>query len=101
MQTITPLAASALTGQRSHTDLFDREDEADIGHIRLLPAMRISSWSRRPRPISWRKMTGGHADDLASTALLATTLPILDRAGHERAHVAAPGDAAESQGPSG
>ena len=34
-QFITPLAASALTGQRSHTDLFDREDEADIGHIKL------------------------------------------------------------------
>src|SRR5215213_290340 len=32
---ITPLSASALSGQRSHTDLFDREDEADIGHIRL------------------------------------------------------------------
>ena len=34
-QFITTLAASALTGQRSHTDLFDREDESDIGHIKL------------------------------------------------------------------
>src|SRR4051794_6600845 len=34
-QFVTPLAAAALAGERAHTDLFDREDEADIGHIKL------------------------------------------------------------------
>ena len=28
-QFITPLAASSLSGQRTHTDLFDREDDSD------------------------------------------------------------------------
>ena len=32
---VTPLAAAALAGERTHTDLFDRESEADIGHIKL------------------------------------------------------------------
>src|SRR5829696_4040211 len=32
---VTPLAAASLAGSRAHADLFDREDEADIGHIRL------------------------------------------------------------------
>mgnify|MGYP002652600332 CR=1 FL=1 len=32
---VTPLAAAALAGERAHTDLFDRADEAEIGHIRL------------------------------------------------------------------
>src|SRR4051794_21770499 len=30
---VTPLAAAALARARAHTDLFDREDEADICHI--------------------------------------------------------------------
>jgi phosphopantothenoylcysteine decarboxylase/phosphopantothenate--cysteine ligase len=75
-QFITPLAASALTGQRSHTDLFDREDEADIGHIRL--ARDADAIIVAPATANlMAKMAGGHADDLASTVLLATTLPIL------------------------
>ena len=32
---VTPLAAGALSGERVHTDLFDRASEADIGHIKL------------------------------------------------------------------
>lgn len=73
---ITPLAASALSGQRTHTDLFDREDEADIGHIRL--ARDADAIVVAPATANlMAKMAGGHADDLASTVLLATTLPIL------------------------
>jgi phosphopantothenoylcysteine decarboxylase / phosphopantothenate---cysteine ligase len=75
-QFVTPLAASALTGQRSHTDLFDREDEADIGHIRL--ARDADAIVVAPATANlMAKMAGGHADDLASTVLLATTLPVL------------------------
>ena len=75
-QFITPLAASALTGQRSHTDLFDREDEADIGHIRLARDADLVVVAPATANLM-AKMAGGHADDLASTVLLATTLPIL------------------------
>ncbi len=73
---VTPLAASAISGQRTHTDLFDREDEADIGHIRL--ARDADAVVVAPATANlMAKMAGGHADDLASTVLLATTLPIL------------------------
>ncbi|NIX75720.1 bifunctional phosphopantothenoylcysteine decarboxylase/phosphopantothenate--cysteine ligase CoaBC [Microvirga terricola] len=75
-QFITPLAASALTGQRTHTDLFDREDEADIGHIRLARDADLVIVAPATAN-TMAKMAGGHADDLASTVLLATTLPIL------------------------
>ncbi|MBM6594094.1 bifunctional phosphopantothenoylcysteine decarboxylase/phosphopantothenate--cysteine ligase CoaBC [Microvirga pudoricolor] len=73
---VTPLAASALSGQRSHTDLFDREDEADIGHIRLARDADLIVVAPATANLM-AKMAGGHADDLASTVLLATTLPIL------------------------
>ncbi|KLK94069.1 bifunctional phosphopantothenoylcysteine decarboxylase/phosphopantothenate synthase [Microvirga vignae] len=73
---VTPLAASALTGQRTHTDLFDREDEADIGHIRLARDADLVVVAPATANLM-AKMAGGHADDLASTVLLATTLPIL------------------------
>jgi len=75
-QFITPLAASALTGQRTHTDLFDREDEADIGHIKLARDADLVVVAPATANLM-AKMAGGHADDLASTVLLATTLPIL------------------------
>ena len=73
---ITPLAASALSGQRSHTDLFDREDEAEIGHIRLARDADVLVVAPATANVL-AKMAGGLADDLASTVLLATTLPIL------------------------
>jgi phosphopantothenoylcysteine decarboxylase/phosphopantothenate--cysteine ligase len=75
-QFVTPLAAAGISGQKAHTDLFDREDEADIGHIRL--ARDADAVVVAPATANlMAKMAGGHADDLASTVLLATTLPIL------------------------
>jgi phosphopantothenoylcysteine decarboxylase/phosphopantothenate--cysteine ligase len=73
---ITPLAAAALAGERAYTDLFDRETEADIGHIRLARDANLVVVAPATANLI-AKMAGGHADDLASTALLATTLPIL------------------------
>jgi phosphopantothenoylcysteine decarboxylase/phosphopantothenate--cysteine ligase len=73
---ITPLAASALSGQRTHTDLFDREDEADIGHIKLARDADVIVVAPATANLMSKMATGG-ADDLASTVLLATTLPIL------------------------
>ena len=73
---ITPLAAAALAGQRAQTDLFDRADEAEIGHIRL--AREADAVVVAPATANlMARMAGGHAPDLASTVLLATTLPIL------------------------
>lgn len=73
---VTPLAAGSLSGSRSHTDLFDREDEADIGHIRLARDADVIVVAPATANLM-AKMAGGHADDLATTVLLATTLPIL------------------------
>ena len=73
---VTPLAAAALAGERAHTDLFDRESEADIGHIRL--ARDADAIVVAPATANlMARMATGHAADLASTVLLATTLPIL------------------------
>src|SRR5688500_6855614 len=73
---VTPLAAAALSGARAHTSLFDRDDEAEIGHIRL--ARDADAVVVAPATANlMAKMAGGLADDLASTVLLAPRLPIL------------------------
>jgi phosphopantothenoylcysteine decarboxylase/phosphopantothenate--cysteine ligase len=73
---VTPLAAAALAGERAHTDLFDRAEEADIGHIKL--ARQADAVVVAPATANlMARMATGQAPDLASTVLLATTLPIL------------------------
>ncbi|TXM64909.1 bifunctional phosphopantothenoylcysteine decarboxylase/phosphopantothenate--cysteine ligase CoaBC [Methylobacterium sp. WL120] len=73
---VTPLAAAALAGQPAHTDLFDRADEAEIGHIKL--ARDADAVVVAPATANlMARMATGHAPDLGSTVLLATTLPIL------------------------
>lgn len=73
---VTPLAAAALAGERAHTDLFDRASEAEIGHIKL--ARQADAVVVAPATANlMASMAGGHAADLATTILLATTLPIL------------------------
>ena len=73
---VTPLAAAALAGERGHTDLFDRADEAEIGHIRL--AREADAVVVAPATADlMARMAGGHAPDLATTILLATALPVL------------------------
>jgi phosphopantothenoylcysteine decarboxylase / phosphopantothenate---cysteine ligase len=75
-QFVTPLAAAALSGEKTYTDLFDREDEAAIGHIRL--AREADAVIVAPATANlMARMATGQADDLASTVLLATRLPIL------------------------
>jgi phosphopantothenoylcysteine decarboxylase/phosphopantothenate--cysteine ligase len=73
---VTPLAAASLAGTRAHTDLFDRDDEADIGHIRLARDADVVVVAPATANLM-AKMAGGHADDLAGAVLLATALPIL------------------------
>jgi phosphopantothenoylcysteine decarboxylase/phosphopantothenate--cysteine ligase len=73
---VTPLAAGALAGERAYTDLFDARTEFDVGHIRLARDTDLVVVAPATADLM-AKMAGGHADDLASTVLLATDKPIL------------------------
>jgi phosphopantothenoylcysteine decarboxylase/phosphopantothenate--cysteine ligase len=73
---ITPLSVGALTGGRVFTELFGRADEHDVGHIRLAREAAIVVVAPATADLM-AKMAGGHADDLATAILLATTAPIL------------------------
>lgn len=75
-QFVTPLAAGAIAGGRVFTDLFDAVTEFDIGHIRLARDTDLVVVAPATADLM-AKMAGGHADDLASTVLLATDKPIL------------------------
>ena len=75
-QFVTPLSAAALSGDKVYTDLFSLTEESEMGHLRLAQdadLVRGGAGDRR----SARQDGGGLADDLASTALLATDRPVL------------------------
>jgi phosphopantothenoylcysteine decarboxylase/phosphopantothenate--cysteine ligase len=73
---ITPLAVGAIAGERAFTDLFDPRTEFDVGHIRLARDTDLIVAAPATADLL-AKMAGGHADDLASTVLLATDKPVL------------------------
>ena len=73
---ITPLSAGAIAGEHPYTDLFDAKTEFDIGHIRLARDTDLIVVAPATADLM-AKMAGGHADDLASTVLLATDKPVL------------------------
>ena len=73
---VTPLAAGALSGERAYTDLFDPASEHDVGHIRLARAADLVVVAPATADLM-AKMANGHADDLATAVLLATTAPVL------------------------
>lgn len=75
-QFVTPLAASALSHERVHTDLFDAESEFDAGHIRLARECDLIVVAPATADLI-AKVAHGHADDLASAILLAANRPIL------------------------
>jgi phosphopantothenoylcysteine decarboxylase/phosphopantothenate--cysteine ligase len=75
-QFVTPLSASALVGERVFTDLFDLAGEFDVGHIRLARETDLIVVAPATADLM-AKLTGGHADDLATAVLLATTAKIL------------------------
>jgi phosphopantothenoylcysteine decarboxylase/phosphopantothenate--cysteine ligase len=75
-QFVAPLAAGALSAERVFTDLFDPTTEFDVGHIRLAREADLIVVAPATADLL-AKMAGGHADDLASTVLLATDRPIL------------------------
>ena len=75
-QFVTPLSVGALTNDRVFTDLFDLNDEREIGHIRLSREAGLVVVAPASADFL-AKMAGGHADDLASSVLLATDKPVL------------------------
>ena len=73
---VTPLSASALAGEKVYTDLFSLTDEAEMGHIELSRAADLLVVAPATADLM-AKMAGGHADDLASTLLMATDKRVL------------------------
>ena len=73
---VTPLSAAALAGEKVYSDLFDLTDEAEMGHIELSRAADLIVVAPATADLI-AKMAGGHADDLASTLLMATDKSVL------------------------
>src|SRR3954452_5783519 len=73
---ITPMSVGAIAGEKPFTDLFDQHSEFDVGHIRLARDNDLIVVAPATADIMAR-MASGHADDLASAALLATDKRIL------------------------
>jgi phosphopantothenoylcysteine decarboxylase/phosphopantothenate--cysteine ligase len=73
---VTPLAVGALAADHVFTDLFSRQDEQDVGHIRLARDCDLVLIAPATADLL-AKMANGLADDLASTILLATDKPVL------------------------
>jgi phosphopantothenoylcysteine decarboxylase / phosphopantothenate---cysteine ligase len=75
-QFVTPLSVAAITEEKVYTDLFSLTDESEMGHIQLSRAADLLVVAPASADII-AKMAGGFADDLATTALLATDKPVL------------------------
>ena len=75
-QFITPLSVGALTADHVFTDLFDRQAEQDVGHIRLAREADLIVVAPATADLM-AKLSQGLAGDLASAVLLATTRPVL------------------------
>jgi phosphopantothenoylcysteine decarboxylase / phosphopantothenate---cysteine ligase len=73
---VTPLSVGALTNERVFTDLFNLDDEREIGHIRLARDNDLIVVAPATADLL-AKMAGGHANDLATSVLLATDKPVL------------------------
>ncbi|MBX4335306.1 bifunctional phosphopantothenoylcysteine decarboxylase/phosphopantothenate--cysteine ligase CoaBC [Bartonella raoultii] len=73
---ITPLAAEALSAGTVYSNLFSREEEHDIGHIRL--ARNADLIILAPATANRiAKIANGIGDDLANCVLLAARCPLL------------------------
>ncbi|MCF6445547.1 bifunctional phosphopantothenoylcysteine decarboxylase/phosphopantothenate--cysteine ligase CoaBC [Nereida sp. MMG025] len=75
-QFVTPLSVSALAGTGVHQDLFDLTAEAEMGHIELSRAAELVVVAPATADLM-AKMAHGHANDLASTLLMATDKQVL------------------------
>ncbi len=73
---VTPLSVSALSNDKVYSELFDLTDEAEMGHIELSRSADLVVVAPATANLM-AKAANGLADDLASTALLATDTPVL------------------------
>ena len=73
---VTPLSVSALSGEKVFTELFDLDDEADMGHIQLSRSADLVVVCPATADLM-AKAANGMANDLAATTLLATDKPVL------------------------
>ncbi|MBO1042200.1 bifunctional phosphopantothenoylcysteine decarboxylase/phosphopantothenate--cysteine ligase CoaBC [Brucella pituitosa] len=75
-QFVTPLTIGAVAADHVFTDLFSREDEQDVGHIRLARDADLIVVAPATAGLM-AKMANGITDDLASAVLLARKVPVL------------------------
>jgi phosphopantothenoylcysteine decarboxylase/phosphopantothenate--cysteine ligase len=73
---VTPLSLASLSGGKVHTALFSLTDELEMGHIELSRSADLLVVAPATADLMG-KMAHGLADDLASTALLATDTRVL------------------------
>ena len=73
---ITELSVGALAADTVFTELFDRQAEHDVGHIRLSREADMLVVAPATADLMG-KMANGLANDLASTVLMATNKPVL------------------------
>jgi phosphopantothenoylcysteine decarboxylase / phosphopantothenate---cysteine ligase len=73
---VTPLSVSSLSGSKVYQDLFNLTDEAEMGHIELSRSADLVVVAPATADLM-AKMAQGLANDLASTALLATDKKVL------------------------
>lgn len=75
-QFVTPLSVGAISNERVFTDLFNLDDEREIGHIRLARDCDLIVIAPATADLI-AKMANGFAGDLATSVLLATDKPVL------------------------
>ncbi|MFN4224849.1 MAG: bifunctional phosphopantothenoylcysteine decarboxylase/phosphopantothenate--cysteine ligase CoaBC [Hyphomonas sp.] len=73
---VTPLSVAALSGEKVYSELFDLTDETEMGHIELSRSADLVVVCPATADLM-AKAANGFANDLASTALLATDKPVL------------------------
>jgi phosphopantothenoylcysteine decarboxylase/phosphopantothenate--cysteine ligase len=73
---VTPLSVSALAGEKVFQDIFNLTDEAEMGHIELSRSTDLIVVAPATADLM-AKVANGTANDLASTALLATDKRVL------------------------
>ncbi len=73
---VTALSAASLSGDKVYQDLFSLTDESEMGHIELSRSADMIVVAPATADLM-AKLANGQANDLASTALLATDKPVL------------------------
>jgi phosphopantothenoylcysteine decarboxylase/phosphopantothenate--cysteine ligase len=73
---VTPLSVASLSGEKVYDNLFSLTEEAEMGHIQLSRSAGLVVVAPATADLM-AKLANGHANDLASTALLATDKRVL------------------------